>query len=310
MHIISSGITIVGVLSKTLLNDLYIAFPLLKDKMRILNKHFAKYSIKYLKHKMAMKQVEYSHQNAIDYISHHYSYSDQKVYNQIRENLSSIDLKSEDIAKHDIVIKQKAVLLKSLIKRVSSGNKPLDNSDLKRDRIYLDKDKPTSCFSWFQFNKNSKYRKLIDFCHLINLLYIAASVPLYIGFDVRMEWELILIEDISLLISVANLTINMRTPVILRSGATLELKTVLKYYYHNGLILDIIALWPLNLILGGADIIYPIWIVTPVRLFRLISIFRIIDIFETLEKYFKKYTLLVTLIKSSLFIGLVLHMAS
>lgn len=57
-----------------------------------------------------------------------------------------------------------------------------------------------------------------------------------------MNWELLLLEAMSLLNSLMVLIVNIRTPVILRGGNSLELKVVLGYYYHNGLILDLIAL--------------------------------------------------------------------
>lgn len=161
--------------------------------------------------------------------------------------------------------------------------------------------------SKFQFKKNSGGRRIIDFINLINLLYIAISIPLYIAFEIKMGWVLSFVEVISLIISALNVLINIRTPVILRGGATLEFKKVISYYYNNGLILDVIALWPLNLILGAADVVYPIWLIPPIRLFRIITVWKIMHILGRFELYFKKYNLLMHVIKAVLFLSLVCH---
>jgi hypothetical protein len=89
-----------------------------------------------------------------------------------------------------------------------------------------------------------------------------------------MRGTLISLEIVSLFIALGILVINLRTPVILRGGSTLELKTVLTYYYHNGLILDLIALWPLNLILGIADLVEPVWLYPPLRVVRIITVWK------------------------------------
>jgi hypothetical protein len=89
-----------------------------------------------------------------------------------------------------------------------------------------------------------------------------------------MKATLISLEIVSLIIALCIFVINLRTPVILRGGSTLELKTVLVYYYHNGLILDLLALWPLNLILGIADLVEPVWLYPPLRIIRIIAVWK------------------------------------
>jgi hypothetical protein len=47
LHIISKGISIVGIMNSDKLYELYIAYPEFKDTLRNLNKHFVKYINKF-----------------------------------------------------------------------------------------------------------------------------------------------------------------------------------------------------------------------------------------------------------------------
>jgi len=55
------------------------------------------------------------------------------------------------------------------------------------------------CFSKIKFHRNSTFGRIIDFMNLVNLLYVAASIPMLISFDIKMSWELILMEILSIL---------------------------------------------------------------------------------------------------------------
>lgn len=178
----------------------------------------------------------------------------------------------------------------------------LRNSIDFANEVFVDHDAESGLCSKLYFHKNTSKRRFIDFIHLLNLLYIAVSIPLLISFDIRMEWYLILGEIFSLFLSLLFIIINIRTPVHLRGGTTLSLKVVIQYYYHNGLLLDLVALWPLNLLFGVLDIVQPIWLIPFLRLIRLISIWRIMLIFGRFELYFKKYSLLMHILKAALFL--------
>jgi hypothetical protein len=45
--------------------------------------------------------------------------------------------------------------------------------------------------------------------------------------------------------------VNIRTPEFYKGGLTLKFKHVLKNYWRRGLLIDIIAALPINLVLGG-----------------------------------------------------------
>jgi hypothetical protein len=44
--------------------------------------------------------------------------------------------------------------------------------------------------------------------------------------------------------------VNLRTPIIVKGGYTLNFNLIIKNYLNNGLIFDIFGFIPLNLILG------------------------------------------------------------
>ena len=63
----------------------------------------------------------------------------------------------------------------------------------------------------FYFKANSRARKVVDFIHAINLLYIAVSTPLVIGFSIEMTYQNNLLESLSLIVSIAWVITNFRT---------------------------------------------------------------------------------------------------
>ena len=308
LHIVSAGISIVGILNQNQLYKLYIAYPEFQEKLRILNKQFVSYSKKFCKKYLSSNSVEYSADNVIELIADHYSYSTYLVYDSVRQKCKQIDLKSEDTKKYDIIIKQRQALIKNQTLRRSSRSRGRSSIDFINEKIFLDEIGNENCCSKFQFKKNSNGRRVVDLINLLNLLYIAISIPLYIAFDIKMEWYLVLLELFSLILSASIIVINIRTPVIMRGGTTLEFRKVITYYYHNDLILDIIALWPLNLILGAADVVEPIWVIPIIRLVRIITVWKIMHIFGRFELYFKRYNLLMQIIKAALFLTLICHL--
>ena len=310
LHIVSKGISIVGVLNVDKLKELYIAYPEFKDKMRTLNKHFVGYVQKFCRKYLKSKAVLYSANNVIRLIADHYSYSTHVAYNKVSEKCHNIDINSKDVKKYDIIVKQKEVIKRTQTLRRASVFGGRNSIDLVNATIFNENIEPEGVCSKLSFSKNSNWRRLIDFINLLNLLYIAVSIPLLISFDIKMVSYLIFLEICSLLISLGIVLINLRTPVVMRGGSTLNLKVILGYYYHNGLILDLVSLWPLNLVLGIADLVQPIWLIPPLRIIRVISVWKSMHIFGRFELYFKKYGILMHVLKSALFLCLLWHWAS
>jgi hypothetical protein len=302
LHMVSKGISIVGVLNIEKLNDLYIAYPEFKDYLRVLNKHFAEYVKKFCFKYLESSNLQYSVRNLVKFIADHYSYSTSVVYDSLRDKCRAIDVESKQVKKYDIINKQREVMKKAQNLRRASVRGGRNSIDLANTKIFKELDNEGNCWSKFYFDKNSNLRRFIDFIHLINLLYIAVSIPMLISFDITMSWFLILWELLSLLFSLVVILINLRTPVTMRGGITLNLKVVISYYYHNGLLLDLIALWPLNLVFGVLDLVKPLWIIPPLRVIRLIAVWKALHLFGRFELFFKKYNLLMHIIKAAIFL--------
>jgi hypothetical protein len=80
------------------------------------------------------------------------------------------------------------------------------------------------------FKANSRVRKLVDFVHTINLLYIAIVTPLLIGFSIEMTYQINVLESLSLLVSIVWVIVNMRTQAWIKGQPTLKYSTLLKHY--------------------------------------------------------------------------------
>jgi hypothetical protein len=86
---------------------------------------------------------------------------------------------------------------------------------------------------------------------MVNLIFIAFSVPIEIAYIRNVDVEIFLIlEMISIIIQLIAIILNFRTPVFYYGGYTLDIKAVTKNYMQNGLIYDVMGALPINLILG------------------------------------------------------------
>ena len=160
------------------------------------------------------------------------------------------------------------------------------------------------------FMHNSKANKVMDFLHLINMIYIAISAPLIISLIDKMEIFLIL-EIVSLVISLLVIIFTMRTPIIVKGGYTLDFSLIVKNYFNNGLILDLFGLLPLNVALGFYSFRYPGIIgITILRLLRMVSIKKLLQMFEKFEVYLKNLSIFMYIMKAILILFLLWHWTS
>lgn len=247
---------------------------------------------------MRSKGIRYSADNVIKLIADHYSYSTSFVYESIRKKCRNIDVTSDEVIQKTENIRRASL--------------PSDKIalDFSSNKIFIEEGENKSFWSSLYFSKNSNTRRLIDLVHMLNLLYIAISIPLIICFDITMQSYTIVFEIVSLSISACIIFINIRTPVIHRGGTTLSFKSVLIYYYHNGLVLDLVALWPMNLIFGISDLVEPVWLFPPIRIIRMIAAWKIMHIFGKFELFFKNYTVTMNILKAILFLCILWHWAS
>lgn len=131
-----------------------------------------------------------------------------------------------------------------------------------------------------------------------------------------MDSILISFELISLCMSMLIIIANLRTPVIVKEGTTLELSSVLRYYRENGFFLDLTGILPLNIILGMLSYLTnlgymglenPIILISLLRITRIVSAWKILHIFGTLEVYLKQSHVLIHILKAVLFLYLLWH---
>ena len=308
IHIISKGTSIVGVLTLDMLNELYLAYPNFKEKMRTSNKQFNLFAKEHLKIYLNSLNIDYNMTSAINEITKHLSYSSSSVYDHLREKLDVIDLKSTELNDMSIEVKQTERLGKI------EENRELNYFDERRDinweheiKVQVNEIKK-SWFSRIQFSKYSNILRTFDILHIINMFYIIISIPLWVGFQIKMEFSLIAIEIISIFISLITIVINLRVQVIRRSGPTVDFKEVISYYYSNGLILDLFGLWPLNLVLGAPNLVQPFWIISVLRIIRCIWSVRIYSVIRKFEISLQKYGLIINILKAWIFVWTIWHL--
>ncbi len=84
----------------------------------------------------------------------------------------------------------------------------------------------------------------------INRIYVSIMLPFYIGFNIDLQSTSLIIDCISHGWSLVCFLLQFRTPVVKETGElTLEFKLVLRNYIKNGMVLDILAFQPFNLII-------------------------------------------------------------
>ena len=305
VHIVSKGTSIVGVLTIEMLNELYLAYPEFKCIMRSLNRHFNLYAKKFLMKYLKSMNIIHSKSSLINQMIEHFSYSTSEKYDNIRNKLNTIDFTEREISKYDIKIKQ--------MNRTEIIERNLTLHDHRRENNLENEYEPKAqeinqnCLSWLQFSKHSTFIQIFDAIHLFNLLYIVTSIPLMIGFNIKMTTSFFVLEIVSILISLITIIINFRVQVIKRYGPTINLKDVLIYYFNNGLIFDLFGLWPLNLVLGIPNFTQPFWLIFPLRIIRWIWWIRIYSIIRKFEISYQRYGLLINILKACLFVCIAWH---
>ena len=83
----------------------------------------------------------------------------------------------------------------------------------------------------FYLQLNSMPRRSLECLQLINLIYIAFAIPMHIAFDIKLEGLALMLESLSLVVSLIVLILNFRTPVIVKGESTLSPSKVARYYW-------------------------------------------------------------------------------
>ena len=109
----------------------------------------------------------------------------------------------------------------------------------------------TCPFEDVYFEEHSRSKEVVRHIQFVNIIYIAITCPLFIGFNIRAEGVVLMMEVVSHLISLLVIISNFRTPVVDEQGKkSIDFDKVFDHYLKNGLIIDIFGMVPLNIILS------------------------------------------------------------
>ena len=159
---------------------------------------------------------------------------------------------------------------------------------------------------------NSKPRRSLECLQLLNLIYIAFAIPMHISFDIKIKDLALMLESISLVVSFIVLILNFRTPVIVKGETTLSPSKVAKYYWQNGMLIDLCGIVPLNLFLGMNIKLetlsaLPLLIVLFLRAIRIVSCWQALKIFGQFEVYLRNYQFVMSGLKAALILYFLGH---
>lgn len=137
------------------------------------------------------------------------------------------------------------------------------------------------CCKDLHIKPNSKPRRVLELLQLLNLIYIAFSTPMYISFKIKMVGLAMLLECVSIILSLFVIIFNFRTPVIVKGRMTLEFKKVATYYWQNGILIDLCGVLPFNLIFTQQELESLAWV--PSILVIMLQGVRIISSWQALK---------------------------
>ena len=107
---------------------------------------------------------------------------------------------------------------------------------------------------------------------------------MHISFDLKLEGLALMLESLSLVVSLIVLILNFRTPVIVKGETTLSPSKVAKYYWQNGMLIDLCGIVPFNLFLGNVELetlpLLTLLIVLVLRAVRIVSCWQALKIFS------------------------------
>jgi hypothetical protein len=99
---------------------------------------------------------------------------------------------------------------------------------------------------------------------------------MYISFKIQMVGLIMMLECVSIAISLFVIILNFRTPVIVKGTTTLELRKVAAYYWQNGILIDLCGILPFNLIFRSQiELVTLEWI--PMTIMVLVQAIRIVS---------------------------------
>ena len=160
--------------------------------------------------------------------------------------------------------------------------------------------------------KNSQESKWfrMSFIHLLFIIYSAFAIPIEIAFDYPVSSYVMYIEALVVLESFVFFLITCKYSILIKAKKEMEYKDLIKFYYQNFIIHDIIAFSPFNLILPVSNIHDPAALIIILRMLRLFSVFRIPSLLQKLEIYSRGLYSLIGPLKAVFFLVMLIHWSS
>ena len=95
---------------------------------------------------------------------------------------------------------------------------------------------------------------------------------------------------------------------MVKGGFTLRFCSVLRSYYNNGLLYDLMGILPTNIVLGYMELNQPnIAVISVIRLLRILAIQKLLVTFEKFEIHMKNLSIFMYICKTILILFLLWH---
>lgn len=159
-------------------------------------------------------------------------------------------------------------------------------------------------------NPNNSRWIWMSFLHLLLIVYSAFAIPVQIAFNYPVEKYLLYIESFVVLESFGFFLITFRYSILLKVKKDAEYKDLLKFFYQNYMLQDVIGFSPFNLVFPLAGITEPIELILLLRMLRLFSVMRIPSLMQKIELHIRGLIRILIPLKSMFFLILLMHWSS
>ena len=103
----------------------------------------------------------------------------------------------------------------------------------------------------FYLLPTSNSRVLIELIHIFFVTYTAIQVPIWVCYTLEYSIPWLILESLMVIEAVSYMIVNLRTATYVQGIMTVELRHTIQNYKENGLLIDLIAAIPLNLIFSN-----------------------------------------------------------
>lgn len=147
----------------------------------------------------------------------------------------------------------------------------------------------------------------LNFLHIVFIVYSVFSIPIEIALDYPVEKYLLYLESIVIIESCGFFLLTCKLTLQLRMNPKNDHQELLKLFYENYVIHDLISCSPFNVLFPILGISSPRALIYVLRMIRLVSITRLPSLIHKFELFFKEDSHLIEALKSLFFLSLLMH---